>query len=91
MNGPSPDIAPIMSPAVDSAKVFTMVQPIEKPFIYLAAIRRSGSKLLSNLLSLPPHAFMFREVGLGRGNFNVGEASLNFFMALGVDIDAFKK
>ena len=41
------------------------------PLIYVAATRRTGSTMLAELLSAPPHSFVFREPRLPRGRLRL--------------------
>ncbi|MCK4911330.1 MAG: sulfotransferase [Thermodesulfovibrionales bacterium] len=43
----------------------------EKPFIYISAIRRTGSSVLSRALSLHPYSIVFQEPKLARGKFKL--------------------
>ena len=62
-----------------------------KPFIYIASLRRTGSTVLSEALTLAPHSFIFREPRLGSGRFNVKPDNLEFFMKGGIDLQAFQR
>ena len=57
-----------------------------KPFIYIAALRRSGSNLLCEALTLPPHSYILREPGFARGRFAVKPNDAAFFSGRGVDL-----
>ena len=54
--------------------------------MYIAAVRRSGSNLLSEALSAPPHCFVFREPGLARGQFRLQPNVIELFREHGVDL-----
>jgi len=61
-----------------------------KPFIYIAALRRTGSTLLCEVLSAMPHGFVFNEPNLADGSFVVREREYQFFREQGVDLRAFR-
>ena len=62
-----------------------------KPFIYIAALRRTGSTVLSEALTLAPYSFIFREPGLGVGVFKVKSNDAEFFIKHGIDLYVFQK
>jgi hypothetical protein len=62
-----------------------------KPFIYIAALRRTGSKVLSEALSLAPHSFIFLEPKLGSGVFKAKPVEVEVFKKHGIDLPAFQK
>lgn len=68
---------------------------MSKPFIYIAAIRRTGSSVLSRALTQAPYSFVFQEPKLARGKFKVSKRAEKLFRENGLDIsltkDAFKK
>ncbi len=41
------------------------------PFIYIAGMRRTGTTLLSELLTSSPYSFIFREPHIGKNTFRV--------------------
>ena len=55
-----------------------------KPFIYIAAVRRSGSKLLSMLLTRPPDSLILREPGLVRDKFRLKEQEIELLEEQGI-------
>jgi len=59
------------------------------PFIYIAALRRTGSKVLSRSLTLPPYAFIFQEPGYPRGRFGVTPRTLEAFRELDLNLQKF--
>lgn len=61
------------------------------PFIYIAAIRRSGSTILSEMLTDPPRSFIFREPRLGRGVFDVKPGDAELMADLGIDLHTFAR
>jgi len=63
---------------------------MDKPFIYVAALRRTGSTLLCELLSGIPHAFVFNEPNLADGTFVVREREQAALLEHGVDLRAFR-
>lgn len=62
-----------------------------KPFIYIASLRRTGSTVLSEALTLLPYSFIFLEPNLGKDRFSIKERDAEMFMKHGIDIEAFKK
>ena len=65
---------------------------MDRPFIYIASLQRTGSTVLSEALTLPPHSFIFREPRMGIGRFELrggGEDALTF-MNYGIDLLGFK-
>lgn len=62
-----------------------------RPFIYIAAIRRSGSTILSEMLTNPPYAFIFREPRLARGVFDIKPGDAELMGELGIDLPAFAR
>src|SRR3989304_5997200 len=63
---------------------------MKKPFIYIAALRRTGSKVLSEALSLHPYSFIFLEPRLGSGAFKIKNAEVEIFAKYGIDLLAFQ-
>ncbi len=58
-------------------------------FIYIAALRRTGSTVLSESLTSFPETFVFREPKLGRGRFTVKASDIELFNSVDIDIAAF--
>jgi hypothetical protein len=61
---------------------------MSKPLIYIAALRRTGSTLLSEVLTSPPDAYVFREPRLPMGLFRPKQNDIAFFQEHGVDLSA---
>ncbi|RME85746.1 MAG: sulfotransferase [Caldilineae bacterium] len=59
------------------------------PFIYIAGIRRTGSTLLSEVLTSLPYAFIFREPHIGKNTFRVKPDDVHRFATYGFDLQAF--
>lgn len=59
------------------------------PFIYIAALRRTGSTVLSESLTSFPNSFIFREPKLGRKVFTVKSNDAELFHMHGIDLKAF--
>jgi len=57
-----------------------------KPFIYLSSLRRTGSKMLSEALSLYPYSYIFREPKIGCGRFKIKPVDVEIFDKYGVDL-----
>lgn len=62
-----------------------------KPFIYIASLRRTGSTVLSEALTLPPYSFIFLEPNLGEDRFSFKKKDAEMFRKCGIDLEAFKK
>ncbi len=54
-----------------------------RPFVYIAALRRSGSTILSELLTDPPKSFIFREPGIARGRYELHPDDIETLRPLG--------
>jgi hypothetical protein len=62
--------------------------PDPRPFVIIAATRRTGSTLLAEALTELPHAFIFREPRLFRGRVDLKPADVERLRAAtGVDLD----
>jgi hypothetical protein len=61
-----------------------------KPFIYIASLRRTGSKVLSEALSLYPYSFIFREPKLGSGKFKARPVDIEILSKHGIDPTTFQ-
>jgi len=61
-----------------------------KPFIYIASLRRTGSKVLSEALSLHPYSFIFREPRIGSGRFKARPVDIEILAKYGVDPSTFQ-
>lgn len=61
-----------------------------KPFIYIASLRRTGSKVLSEALTLHPYSFIFREPKLGSGKFKARPVDVEIFSKYGIDPSTFQ-
>jgi hypothetical protein len=59
--------------------------------VYIAALRRSGSTVLAESLTRPPHAFMFLEPRLARGQFRIRDDDAAQFQQHGIDLRAFRE
>lgn len=64
---------------------------MDHPFVYIAALRRSGSTILSELLTDPPRSFIFREPNLARGRFDLKPDDAELFRGMGLDLEAFSR
>lgn len=64
---------------------------MQKPFIYIASLRRTGSTVLSEALTLFPHSFIFREPGLSRRTFKIKSKDVDLFLAHGVKLKGRQK
>jgi len=63
----------------------------ELPFVFIGGLRRSGTTMMSEVLTEIPYAFIFREPGLARGTFNVKAGDATQFRALGTDLESFRR
>ncbi len=61
------------------------------PLIYISALRRTGSTVLSESLTQFPDSFIFREPRLGSGTFRIKENDAALFMKQGIDLYAFSR
>lgn len=59
------------------------------PFVYIAALRRSGSTMLAEALTSFPTAFIFREPLLSRYQMSVADDDIDRLTGLGVDLGGF--
>lgn len=62
---------------------------MDRPFIYIAALMRSGSTMLSEALTAWPYSFIFREPDLGKNALATRPGDVEFLKAQGIDIEAF--
>ncbi len=58
-----------------------------RPLIYIASLRRTGSTLLSEALTQPPHAFIFVEPQLGENIFGLAAADERALREEGIDLE----
>ncbi len=63
---------------------------LNRPFVYIASLRRTGSTVLAEALTSFPSSFIFREPELGRGRFNLRPGDAELFAAQGVDLHSFQ-
>ena len=68
-----------------------MGEPLKKPFVYIASLRRTGSTVLAEALTSFPTSFIFREPELCHGRFNLGQGDASLFDGYGVDLNAFRR
>ena len=61
---------------------------LNRPFVYIASLRRTGSTVLAEALTSCPTSFIFREPELGRGRFNLRPGDAELFADHGVDLNA---
>jgi hypothetical protein len=59
---------------------------MNRPFIYIAALRRTGSTLLCRLLNQPTQCYIFREPQISRGSFRPRSCDIDTFAQFGVDL-----
>ena len=62
-----------------------------RPFIYIASLRRTGSTVLSEALTLFPYCFILREPRFGENRFAIKPGDLERFANYGIDIIGMKK
>jgi len=61
------------------------------PFIYISALTRTGSTVLSEMLTQVPYAFIFREPHIGKNYFAVERYDIKVFKSCGIDLERFIK
>ncbi|MDZ7342903.1 MAG: sulfotransferase [candidate division KSB1 bacterium] len=64
---------------------------MSRPFIYIAGLRRSGSTVLSEALTLLPHSFIFREPRVAENRFSVHDSDVELFLQYGIDLVDFER
>lgn len=64
---------------------------LPRPFIYIAALRRTGSTVLSEALTALPHSFIFREPHFGRNNFSLKPGDADRLRPFGVDLELLRE
>ena len=64
---------------------------MERPFIYIAGLRRSGSTVLSEALTALPYSFIFREPRVAENRFSVHASDAELFAEYGVDLPDFER
>lgn len=62
---------------------------LARPFVYISALMRTGSTMLSEVLTKLPHAYIFNEPHLGKNAFSLSAPDLERLAVYGVDIHAF--
>ncbi|ADJ29202.1 sulfotransferase [Nitrosococcus watsonii] len=62
-----------------------------RPFIYIAALRRTGSTMLSEALTALPHSFIFREPHFSRNKFSLKLGDADRLRPFGVDLDQLRE
>lgn len=64
---------------------------MERPFVYIAALRRSGSTILSESLTDWPRSFIFREPSMARGKLELKPDDVERFRSVAVDLEGFRR
>jgi len=59
---------------------------MEYPFVYISAMPRTGSTMLSEALSYFPFAYIFREPHLGKNYFAFQEHDTKVFSKIGINM-----
>lgn len=67
------------------------VHSMTKPFIYIAALRRTGSTMLCEALTQLPHSIVFNEPNLGARRFAVRNTEAELLASVGIDLPNFVK
>jgi hypothetical protein len=62
-----------------------------RPFILIASLPRTGSTVLSEALTLPPHCYILAEPGLSRGRFSLKNVDLELFRRHGVNLRGYRR
>lgn len=63
----------------------------KRPFIYIAALPRTGSTLLSELFTDLPYSFIFHEPHLGKNYFAAQKLDKSLLAKYNIDINGFLK
>lgn len=63
----------------------------ERPFVFIASLRRTGSTVLSEALTELPYSFIFREPRLDMNWFNLKPSDAAQLKELGIDLVAFAR
>jgi Sulfotransferase family len=61
------------------------------PFIYIAALIRTGSTLLSEILTELPYSFIFHEPHIGKNTFRAQDPDIALLGSYGIDLPRFLK
>lgn len=64
---------------------------MQRPFIYIAGLRRSGSTVLSEALTALPYSFIFREPRVAENRFSVHDSDAELFLKYGIDLLDFER
>lgn len=59
------------------------------PFVYIAALPRTGSTVISEALTALPNAFIFREPHIGKNTFRLKQTDIEMFRAHGINLRSF--
>ena len=62
---------------------------LQHPFIYISALMRTGSTMLSEALTAWPYSFIFREPDLGKNAFTLRPGDAEFLLAHGINVGRF--
>lgn len=62
---------------------------MDRPFVYISALMRTGSTVLSEALTQLPESFIFHETHLGKNTFSLSAPDQQQLIAYGVDVAAF--
>ena len=62
---------------------------MDKPFIYIAALRRTGSTMLCEALTQSPHSFVFNEPNVATNRFVVRDNEREQLAEHGIDLEGF--
>ncbi len=83
--GDSNSYASLVSPS------FSRMSKSRKPFIYIGALRRSGSTMLCEALTQPPHSLVFNEPNIAFRRFVIRPKETELLNQCGIDLAAFVK
>ncbi len=64
---------------------------MDKPFIYVASLRRTGSSMMRLLLTHPPESIVFGEPSMHKNKMKIGTNDLKMLYENGVELEVFKK
>lgn len=62
---------------------------MDRPFVYISALMRTGSTVLSEALTQLPKSFIFYETHLGKNAFSLSSLDQRYLKKYGVDVEGF--
>jgi hypothetical protein len=64
---------------------------MEKPFIYISGLRRTGSTLLCEAMSYIPYCFIFTEPNFAKNQFTLRKGDAEMILTQGIDLYEFQR